>query len=506
MNKAISARTRNRNNDSYPLNSFRLAAISPVAESKTDNSVTVQIKTPVLEPKVEIASAKVINPKSEVSPTKVIESKIVSPSNSENESGNISISVPALFHINWLSVRKILKVNLAKLSSSSQPYSYIKDIETGEDIIYYFNSDVKTKGDSYSNYADGYEIRDITSTKKYRLRGLYKIGYRYIRQEAGFAATNFFIELVSNISKPDDYISYSVCEDSGFSYAEALGSDIELETSTMEMFKLILNYKDDNGNSQFKTLLWKGPILSGNTDVPCLDIPSCEANFTTISAVVSSTKSFKVDVNFETYLAYEAKGNSLFVYTYNPTSTSSEVGGIYSMINEKNRRLSSGDEKFLPFDQCVEFDLKTGSSLSEPLVSDKIFRLVFVCKQQGRYAGSNFLLSFNLNSGDSSQVSSYAMDDTDKLIWSTFLFLKNIPSTTEKNFPLDNKIVWTTEKMADDASFSSPGIITYNTSKTFKSISGDMSKLFLKNHTIGFVGPKNIHIVKLSFNLSLPDN
>lgn len=498
MNKAISARTRNRAHDSSPLNSFRLAAISPVVESKTDNTVTIVTKTPVVQ-KATLVANKVAETKVEIAP-------VFQSPNSKSESGEITISIPVLFHINWQSVRKIVKVNLTKLSLSSLPYSYVKDVETGEDIIYYFNSDIRTKGDSYSNYADGYQIKDNTSTKKYRLRGLYKIGYRYIRQESGFAATTFFIELVCNISKPDDYITYSLCEDNGFSYVEALGSDVECETSTMEMFKLILNYKDDSGNSQFKSLLWKGPILSGNTDVPCLDIPSCEANFTTISALVSSTKYFKMDVNFETYLAYEAKGNSLFVYTYNPTSTSSEVGGIYSMINEKNRRLSSADEKSLPFDQCAEFHLKIGSNLSEPLITDEIFRLVFICKQPGRYAGSNFLLSFNLDSSDPNQISSYAMDDTNKLIWSTFLFLQNIPSITEKNFPLDSKIKWTTEKLADDAYFTSPGVISYTKSKPFKSISGDMSKLFLKNHTLGFIEPKNIHIIKLSFDLSLPDN
>jgi hypothetical protein len=487
MSKAISARPRNRNYDVPILDSFRTAAITPILESKVADlrSIPVIEKPPLVEVKVPNLPVK-------------------------NESSDISIYIPTLFHINWERTREILKVNLLKLTKTPPSYSYIKDIETNEDIIYYFNSSVQTKGDANSNYADGFNIKDNSDTNKYRLRGLYKIGYRYIKQETVFIATSFFIELVSNISKPNDYITYSICEDNDFSYSEITTCDTEVDSSAMDMFKLMLNYTDNNKNSNFKTLSWKGPILSGNTEVPCLDIPYLEGSSHTVSALVTSSKSYKIDVDFDTYLAYEARGNSLFIYTYNPISSNvdvSSIGGIYSMLNEKNKRIIVSNENSLPFTLCAEFPLNTETNLPTALTSDKIFNMLFISRSNGRYTGSNFLLPFELTKNDSSQISSYSMDDADKhLIWSTFLFLTNIPSTTEKIFPLDAKVKWTTEKLTDDATFTAPGVISYTKNKTFKSVSGDMTKFFCKNHTLDFSGPKNIHIIKVSLNLNLPDN
>lgn len=420
---------------------------------------------------------------------------------------NLTIYVPALFSINWIEMRKKLDVNLAALTKSTPTttYSYIKNVDTGDDLIFYFTSLNKINGDSSLNYADGYNLENLSDFKKYRIRGLYKLGYRFIKEGDKYTATSFFIQLISHVARPDEYISYSTYEEANFNYLEDYQLDTESDIIGLESFKLNLEFKDGD-SVQLRSMMWKCAILGGNVDTPCLNIPHPDTDIQYVSGLVSLDKTCKINVDFETYIAYEARGSSLLMYTWNP-GVHPIKGGIYSMLNGKNCKLPTEETKILGFGRGAEFVIDAKSNSPLALSSNQNIYLNFVCKKEGQYEGSNFMLPFSLVDNDPSQISTYIMDDNNKfLIWNTFLFLRNIPHTDEKHFPLNTSVKWITEKLTDKATFISPGSLSYTKVENFKPVTGDMTKFFSKDNGLEFTGPNNVHLIRVKITLALPDN
>jgi hypothetical protein len=530
MNRIASSRPRTR-----PLErkTFKDFTADTVTETKTVTpTVGVKVKTPNTETvpfnQGTETSSELVPP--HVKPT--LQNVTISGENKtpiKKKAESMSISVPLLFAIDWDSLTVVVNQNLTMLSKITVPptqsYSYVKDPNSGADLIYYLTSFGIPRGDMLSNYSDGFNIEEGTDTKIYRIRGLYKIGYRFIKQNEDYIATSYFIELVSNVSKPDSYLSYSTYESTPFSYSGTSQVDIESEVNDIESFKLSLVFKNGPFTSEVKTLTWKCSILGGSNEIPCVDIPFSHEQKrgpTTISGIVRINKPARIIVPFETYLAYEAKDSMLNIYT---VDSGFDNGGIYPMLSGKNKKIlitnsgglnnlnSGGLNNTLnssitfPFRKCISFPINPGASSLTTLGSDTNFSLNFLSNQEGHYLGSNFNLFFELVKVDPNQVSAYVMDDTDKsIILNAFLFMRNVLKTGEVPFPVDSNIKWTTEKLADDASFAPDGRIFYKSGKTFKPVSGDMTKFFCRDNYLSFVGSNNIHLIKVCLSLSLPDN
>lgn len=384
-----------------------------------------------------------------------------------------------------------------QLLTTSQPtlyskYDYLK--VKGEERDRLFNLGAE------AGYVEGLNLAERNSTTLYRLRGQYKLGYRISKKDGSFTASSFFLELVSTEL---GYLTWTSCQEKPFSYEQETGFDKESAALPIDSFRLSCNFLTAEGHSLLRNLAWQAPSPS-----PCLEIPATffrEATTSIVAAFLNFEPKPRQQVVFDSYLVLEAKQDALLVYTQNLFADAGSEGGISSMLEGKNRKLASLEEKTLALTEVLRLPLDLESSFSVPLLSETPFRLSFAARQPGPYAGATFTLPMQLANTDGRQVSNYILDDVESLVVSNlFLFLKTANSVAEPNYPLGENVTWEAERLASNIAFTAPNVIKPLREKGTKSYSGEMSKLYLKDSNLSFAGPNNLHLLNLRLHLTLP--
>lgn len=433
-----------------------------------------------------------------------IEPKVESKTNSVVDM-EFSLYSPVLLNLDWSNIFSTVNERLRLLGLANpiiySKYDYVKDSSGEKDRIFTFTA-------SGEGYSEAFNLLNRNDTKKYRLRGNYKLGYRVTKQDTSFTATSFFAELVTNSNDGEGYITYSSYQEPDFNYYQEAKMGIESSISNTDAFKLNLNFISYAGTSIMKTLDWKASALGGKGAPPCVDIP-CPGDGTDHRVVVSGfltlNKIPRVEVTFDSFVVFEVKGNNLVIYTQNVFGDTTVDGGVHSMLGGKNRKLSTFDMKTLTLMEILSFPLNTKTNFPTPIVGNDIFGLNFAARQTGPYSGCVFNLPFTLAKGDSDQVSMYTLDDTDKLnLSSLFIFFKNVPYTSERNYSLDAGVKWSAERISSTTTFISPGVIAYTRDKNVKTNTGDMTKLYLRDTNLEFTGPNNLHVFNIKLTLTLP--
>lgn len=427
---------------------------------------------------------------------------VANTSTASNNTSTTAITIPTMMSLDWNKINLILRNQLTSLASNpstpSVGYQYLRaDASTGKDTIFSFScSDTEQNA-----YVSGYNAGD----DKYRLRGNYKLGFRYIKQGNNCDVSSYFIELTPKTVNGEDYITSSVVQEATFSYSSEAEVK-EVNTDTLDVFRLVLNFPA--ANHSVRSVNWKCLAMGGNAVTPCVDIPSGDGKVA-VGATLYSVPISKSNVSFETYIALEAKDEILNLYTQ---EIQSATGGVFAMLSGKNKSSPATQSPVTAFSfrTPTKFAINTSSKSPSTLAlapasvgtTGGQLTLNFVSNQSGKYSGFNFKLPFNISDTD---PSTYTMDDTSALIWSIFLFLKPTSIDGEKTYPLGSDIKWTTEKVSDASTFSNTNTITWNNSKAFKPVSGSMDKFFLKGNAVDLIQPKNMHVIKISMILALPD-
>ena len=416
-----------------------------------------------------------------------------------------SLYAPVLLNLDWGLILGNVNERLHLLATTNptvySKYDYMKDDTGDKDRIFIFTA-------SGEGYSEAFNLINRNDTKKYRVRGSYKLGYRVVKQDTTFVAPSFFIELIPGTSDGDGYITYSSYQETDFNYYQECKTNDDNTNYSVDSFRLNFNFVSYAGASCMRTLEWKTSALGGKGAAPCVDIPYPTGGMdhrAIVSAFMTLNKIPRLEVTFDTFVAFEAKNNNFILHTHNIFGDTTIDGGVHSMLSGRNRKLTSMDLKTLTLSEAAHFPLNTNTTFPTPIVSDCIFGLNFAARQSGPYSGCVFTLPFSLSKADPDQVSMYTPDDTDKPnLTSVFVFFKNIGYTSERNFTLDANVKWSAERISASSAFIAPGLIAYTRDKTPKINTGDMTKLYLRDTNLEFTGPNNLHVFNLKLTLTLP--
>lgn len=398
-------------------------------------------------------------------------------------SDNLEIEVPCLFELNHTQLKNNLAYSLCLLGKTNNipsiGHSYIKDSVTGLRSIHYLTNKLEIKARPDDNYTEGFNCKNLNDTKKYRFRGLFIIGYRYTKKDEYYMADSFFLELITSINDSKEYLSYSICEEEPFTL-DKMVEEIDHPKQIIDSFiiKFCLN------DCTIKTLNSKNGY--------CVDISNIITSSKNIisSAIILINTSKDEIISYETYIAFEAKNNNLFVYVYEPIKDNSL--GVESMLNGKCKRIQKNEEKELQFKKVLTFPLKDFDGTFK-LSNEDTFNLNFVYRGEGHHSGTCFTLPYTIDNYISSVTGSI------NYLTGVFLFLR--PMLIEKSYSFDSKVKWVSERITDEAVLSDSNLLTYTENKSYKA--SDV-KYLCKTHGLS-MNESKVHLVKIRASIPLPE-